>query len=153
MPRRVHLYRGQWIGLPLLLLLPVLAMAGVFGEGRSTQTYTDQLVRFELDYPTRLRARQHSHITVRVERLAGNAADTIRVEFDPAWLDHFTELTIVPEPARPWIVELAGLERGDTAVVRVGLEANSHWRRSGRIRLSHAGGATHDVATTTFIFP
>jgi hypothetical protein len=137
----------------VLLLLPVLAVAGVFGERRQTHAIADGAVQFEVDYPTRMRARQHSHLTVRIARVGGDAADTVQVEFDPAWMQHFTKLELVPQPVHPWVVELAGIERGDTATVRLEFEARDHWRRSGYLRLGHARGEIRDIPIRTFILP
>lgn len=153
MPRRVRLYPSQWIGLPLLLLVPVLALAGTFGEQRQTHAIASDAVHFEVDYPTRMRTRQHSHLSVHVVRVGGEASDTVRVEFDPAWVQSFARLELLPQPARPWIVELAGVEVGDTAVVRLGLEARERWRRSGYIRLQDGRGGSRDIAIRTFILP
>jgi hypothetical protein len=152
-PRRVHLYRSQWIGLPLLVLLPLLALANVFGEARQTRTIGDDRIRVEVEHPTRLRVRQHSTVHVRIDRLAGTAADSIRVVFDPAWIGHFTKVSVVPDPEHAWTVLLSDLAAGIRADVRVELEGTRLWRSRGWLRVEHVGGPAHDIELATFILP
>src|SRR5690606_827994 len=54
-PRHLALHRFQWIALPLMFLVPVLALLGLFGE--STGQVHDERGALALyaDYPTRYR--------------------------------------------------------------------------------------------------
>jgi hypothetical protein len=151
MPRRVRLYRAQWLGLPLLLVLPLLGLAGAFGESRQTRTFADEFVRVEVDYPVRLRVRQPSAVHVRVDRLA-DMADSLLIAVDPAWLDRFAKVTVIPEPQHGWSVWLRDPHPGSRAEVRVEFEARQLWSGRGRIHIQHAGGVGH-VEITTFVYP
>ncbi|HSJ25359.1 MAG TPA: hypothetical protein VK929_11850 [Longimicrobiales bacterium] len=151
--RQIRLYPAQWIGVPVLLLLPILALAGAFGETRATASVTHDGVRYDVEYPTRLRAGQHTAVLVRVTPLAGPAGDTVEVVFDGAWLDRFTRITAVPEPETPWRLLLPMTATGETAEARVEMEGSRLWQGEGTVRLGRAGGSSMDVVVRTLVFP
>lgn len=151
-PRRVRLYRGQWIGLPILILLPVLAILSVFGETRETGEAADRAVRLEVDYPSRLRKGQRTEIEVRVHNLSDHPIQAVTLTFDPLYFNRFTNVSFMPEPTAPYEVELTSLEPGQPAVLRIELEGDRPWRGRGRIRVGHDGGTAH-VGIRTFTFP
>lgn len=151
--RRIRLYPAQWVGVPILLLLPVLALAGVFGETRATSSLTHDGVHYDVEYPTRLRAGQHSVVQVRATLLGGAAGDTLEVELDAGWMQRFTRISVVPEPETPWRMLLPLAEPGQSAEVRIELEGRRLWRAEGAVRVRRAGGQPRDVAIRTFVFP
>jgi hypothetical protein len=152
LPRRVRLYPGQWIGIPLLVLMPVLAIFGVFGETRSKVDATGAAVRLEVDYPTRLRDGKWSEVQVRIRNASGDVLDDVTVTFDDAYLRHFARVTFTPVLSLPLAVELNDLQPGETSVVRVEFHGNRPWRGRGRIAATHRGD-TAAVLISTFTFP
>jgi hypothetical protein len=152
LPRRVRLYPGQWIGIPLLMLLPVLAVFGVFGESRGSADATGAMLRLEVDYPTRLRAGKWSEVQVRIRNVSGTVLDDVAVTFDTEYLDHFSRLTFTPPLTRPHAVELSDLHPGGTSVVRLEFEGDRPWWGRGRIGIAQ-GGDTTAVLISTFTFP
>jgi hypothetical protein len=149
--RRVRLYPGQWIGIPILILIPLLAALGVFGERRETVEVTGAAIRLEVDYPTRLRNGQRSDIEVRVWNLSTEPLNAA-VLFDPAYFERFTRVSFTPGQSAPNEVDLTGLEAGRAAVLRVELEGDKPWRSSGRVGIRHAGDTTH-LPIRTFTLP
>jgi hypothetical protein len=152
LPRRVRLYPGQWIGIPLLMLLPALAVFGVFGESRGSADATGAMLRLEVDYPTRLRAGKWSEVQVRIRNVSGTVLDDVAVTFDTEYLDHFSRLTFTPPLTRPHAVELSDLHPGGTSVVRLEFEGDRPWWGRGRIGIAQ-GGDTTAVLISTFTFP
>jgi hypothetical protein len=151
--RRVRLYPSQWIGVPLLLLVPVLALAGVFGETRTTRELRDDVLHYSVEYPTRLRAGQTTLLRIRIVSIAATAPDSVTVTLDAAFMERFDEVRIMPEPARPWAVVVTGMAPGDSAEVQVELAGRALGRSRGGVTLEHTGGAPRDVAITTIVFP
>jgi hypothetical protein len=149
--RRVRLYPGQWIGIPILILIPLLAALGVFGERRETVEFIGAAIRLEVDYPTRLRNGQRSDIEVRVRNLSAAPLDVV-VMFDPTYFGRFTRVSFTPGQSAPSEVELTDLEAGRAAVLRVELEGDKPWRNRGRVGVRHAGDTAH-VPIRTFILP
>lgn len=151
-PRRVRLYPGQWIGIPILILIPLLAMLSVFGETRATAEASDGPVHVEVDYPTRLRTGQRSEIEVRVRNLSAAALTAVTLSFDPDYFARFADVSFMPGPGAPYELELTGLGPGETSVLRIELEGDRAWRSHGRISVHHDGGAAH-LPLSTFTFP
>jgi hypothetical protein len=152
LPRRVRLYPGQWVGIPLLMLLPVLAVFGVFGETRGSADATGDVIRVEVDYPRRLRAGKWSEVQVRIRNVSGAVLNDVAVTFDASYLDHFSRLTFTPPPTLPHAVELSELHPGATATVRLEFEGDRPWWGRGRIGVAHAGD-TAAVFISTFTYP
>jgi hypothetical protein len=151
--RRVRLYRGQWIGLPILMLIPILAMTSALGGTRKTLVIDRPGLQAVVDYPTRLRAGQWSEVEVRLRNTSGAALDTVTVAFDPEYFKRFARVSFMPEPAAaPYRVDLDGLGPESTAVVRVEFEGDLAWRNRGRIGVHHAGDSTY-IQISTFILP
>jgi hypothetical protein len=152
LPRRVRLYPGQWIGIPLLMLLPVLAVFGVFGESRGSADAAGAMLRLEVDYPKRLRAGKWSEVQVRIQNMSGAVLDDVAVTFDASYLHHFSRLTFTPALTLPQTIELSDLHSGGTSIVRLEFEADRPWWGRGRIGVTH-GGDTTAVLISTFTFP
>jgi hypothetical protein len=153
LPRRVRVNPSQWVGLPLLLLVPVLALGGVLGERRQLRTMHDDHTRIEVEYPTRLRARQHSTVVVRIVKLNGTSADSVRVMFDESWLGRFDDVDLTPDPQHGWTVLLADFEVGEQVEVRLGLEAGRPGRSRGQVRVEGGARAGHEIVLSTFVLP
>jgi hypothetical protein len=150
--RRVRLYGGQWVGIPLLILIPVLAVLSVFGETRDTVAAASPAVRLQVDYPARVRSGQQSGIEVRLRNVSGASLDGVTVTFDPAYFERFARVSFMPQPGAPYEVELTGLDPGGVSVLRVEFEGDRPWRSRGHIEVGH-GGARTRVMISTFTFP
>jgi hypothetical protein len=58
--RKVELQRAQWIGIPLLMVLPILALAGVLGDAREEVTASGGGIEMRVSFPQRGRQTQHA---------------------------------------------------------------------------------------------
>jgi hypothetical protein len=151
-PRRVRLYRAQWIGIPVLILIPVLAALGVFGETRAQAEAAVGPIHMQVDYPVRLRDGQRSAIDVRLENRSAAVVDSVSVAFAADYLHHFADVAFSPVPTTPYELTVVGLQPGDSAKLRVEFQGDRPWRSRGRIGLSLDGDTAH-VRISTFIFP
>jgi hypothetical protein len=129
MPRRFRLHNYQKVGLPLLVLVPVLAMGGLFGESTDTTDLVTQTLLVEIDYPTRLRYRTSGEMVIRVTNRSTEALDSLIVTIDPAYLSGFSDVNFIEYRAR------------------------DYWNRKGRVSVSGVDIDSATLPVTTFVFP
>jgi hypothetical protein len=152
MDRGPRLSRSQWIGLPIIAVIPVLAIFGVFGERRKSSEAESSGLRARVEYPTRLRAMSSKPMIVRVENRSSTPLDTVDVVFDPAYMEHFSAVAFIPPPRDAYTVSLLGLRSGETRIVHVDVQGERIGRHDGRIVVRWRGDSIA-VALGTTVFP
>lgn len=153
-PHRIRLSRPQWIGLPLLALIPLLALFGLFGESMGHVEKQGRELAVSIDYPSRYRYKQINPVEVHLENRSGAVLDTVIVDFDPSWIDRFSTVTFIPAPTEAFRVEVTGLEPGERQVIWGEIQAEHYGRHSGTIDV-YRKGSTDTVTLTlnTYVFP
>jgi hypothetical protein len=152
-PRRVMLHGGQWVGIPLLMVVPVLALLGVFGESRRHAAAAGDGLRVEVEYPERYRTGRRSDIVVRVRNVSPAALKGVSVAFDPEYLSDAYNVLFNPPASAPHEVALPMLEPGAEEEVRVEFEAEHRWWRRGWIRVLQDGSAVAELRIGTLVLP
>jgi len=153
-PRRVKLHRFQWIGLPPLLAVPLLALLGVFGETWTRVDGSGPGLALSVEYATRYRYKQINTLQVRVENTATRTLDTVVVALDSTYAARFSTLVFVPSARAPFEVELVDLEPGEVALVWVELQAERYGRHRGFLEARGSGlPDTVRIPLRTYIFP
>jgi hypothetical protein len=150
--RRVMLHGAQWIGIPLLMAVPLLALSGVFGESRR-QAAAGDVLRVEVEYPGRHRAGLRSDIVVRLRNVSPVPLDGVSVAFDPAYFSDAYNVLFHPPASAPYEAALPMLEPGAEDEVRVEFEAEQRWWRRGWVRVTRDGRAVAEVRIGTFVLP
>jgi hypothetical protein len=150
--RRIDLNWPQKIGVPMLALIPLLAMAGVFGERWSTQEHGNAQVAATVRYPTRLRAKLTRPMTVTVENRGTTVLDTVEVAFDSTYVDRFVDINIIPQPQEAYVASLTGVQPGETRRVHVEFISDKVGRHSGRVVVRARGDSTV-LTLRTIVFP
>jgi hypothetical protein len=153
MPRRTRLYPFQRVGLPLLALIPVLALLEVFGEARRQTHAATSTFAVEVDHPTRLRTGQESSIEVVVRNLSPDTLDTVRVIFDQPFLHRFSNLSMMPSPDSRGAVEVPGIEPAGVRRLLVELEAARVGRGDGILSVATGAGDSVAIWIETFVLP
>lgn len=151
--RRFRLYRYQWIGLPLMMLVPVLALFGVFGQSWDTAAGATAELEMELRYPSRFRYKQLNEMDVYVTNTSGRQLDRVTVAFDTAYINRFSTVTFVPPATGAYEVELTKVEPNERRLIRVELQGEEYWLHRGRIEAWPAGGDTLRLPVRTVVFP
>ena len=151
--RRFALYRFQVPGLILLALIPVLALAGVFGESHADAEARAGDLAVRVRHPSRLRFEQISTMDVRVTNAGASRIDTITVSIDTAYLSQFSGVTLTPSASAPFDVELTGVAPGESRHVRVEMDAMRPGRHRGEVRVTAGGADTAKLDIATIIFP
>lgn len=150
--RRLQLRRFQWIGLPLLMLIPILALTGAFDERRTSAAGANALLELRIDFPSRLRKPQVSRLEIEVRNLSVEHLDAGVVSFDPAYLAAFSRVQLIPSPAKPYTVELRDLVPGEARQVRLEGEGKRYGWHSGEVIASAADSQVR-VQVSTFLIP
>lgn len=154
LPRHLKFYRYQWVGLPLLLLMPVLALLGVFGETWDHVEDAGAELTLRVEYPTRYRYKQINTVQVFVQNTASSTLDTVVVAFDPAYIRRFSTLMFIPSPKQPFEIELLDVKPGETRLVWVELQGEQYGRHQGTIEAYRPASLdTARVVVNTLIFP
>jgi hypothetical protein len=153
LPRRLRLYAVQWIGVPLLVALPLLALLGAFDERRATIEVSSLELQLRIDYPARSRYKEINTFLISVENRAQHALDAVHVVLDPALVDGFTRLEFIPAASSANTIALLGLQPGEAREVQVILQAERSWRRAGEIIATSGAHDTARVHLRTFVLP
>lgn len=153
-PRRLKLHPVQWVGLPLLFAVPVLALAGVFGESWAHGVDRGEGLALSVEYPARYRYKQINTLQAWVRNTSGRTLDTVTVSFDSAYVSRFSTLMFVPSARIPFEVEFVELEPGEVRRVWLELQGELYGAHTGQVE-AHATGLrdTLRVPVHTFIFP
>jgi len=149
MRRRIALTRKQWIGLPVLAVVPVLALAGVFGERSTTTAARSTTIQIFVRYPERFRYRQVQSLEVSVRNVSTSPLDTVRVALDTSYVTRFAAVRIEPAPRTAFVVALTNLKPGGDATGRCRADGRSIRSAAGSRRRHERRGfsrsrATHD---------
>lgn len=148
----MHLYRAQWVGLPGLALLPLLAMAGVFGETAERVTAASGALEIEVEYPSRIRTGQTARVDVVIRNPGAAPVGELQVLLDPRWLEGAANLLIQPAPETPFHVRLGPIAAGAESRLRLEFRWEHLWTREGAIVVTDAGAVTR-IPVRTFILP
>lgn len=151
--RRLRLHPAQWIGVPLLLLVPLLAVLGLFGEARETLDAHAAAISVEANHPTRSRHGLPGHLWLEVRNDSPGVIDTVTVELDPAYAAGFSKLEASPAFERPYLIRLVEVNPGESRRVRLEFEQERYGWRRGELRVRSSGGDTARIRLRTFIFP
>lgn len=153
-PRRFRLHGYQWIGLPLLFLVPALALLGVFGETWKRVEATGEDLALEVRYADRYRYKQINTVEAWVENRSGTRLDMVVVAFDPTYVRQFSAVAFIPTATEPFEVELYDLRPGERRLVWAELQAECYGWHRGSLQAYAVGHTdTASVALTTFVFP
>jgi hypothetical protein len=152
MPPRISLHRSQWILVPLMLSLPLLALLGLF-SGRNTTRAELGPLAVQIRYPTKLRYNAFDNITLHVHNRGTTALDTVSVALDSAYVAGFSMVTAVPPFDESFTLSLLPLAAGESRLVRVELRAERYWRQRGTLTIGTRGADTLRIRLSTFVFP
>jgi hypothetical protein len=150
--RRIALTRKQRIGIPLMTLVPLLALFGAFGERSATVAATSPSLAVSVRYPVRFRYRQTEPLAITVRNRSSRTIDTIDVSLDTAYMTRFANVRITPEPRTAFTVELTAVKPGEQRLVVAELEGERYGRHRGRI-VAAAPNDSAVVTMRTLVFP
>lgn len=150
---RVRLSLAQRIGLPLMALVPVLALAGVFGERQARREDARGPLLISAQVPTRLRYRQRTTLELSVTNRGVATLNDVRVRIDSSYLDRFSNVSLSPSASPDGAVRFGSLRPKESVRLTVTLEGERTGALHAAAIVSDAEGDTARVALASIVFP
>lgn len=135
------------------MLIPVLALAGVFGERDTSAERSVGSLLVAMKSPTRLRYRQRMTLSMSVTNRGAQLVDDVRVRLDSVYLGRFSSVVIAPAASPDGLVSLGTLLPSSSARVTVTLEGERAGGVRGETMTFDARGDTVRLPLATRIFP
>jgi hypothetical protein len=155
--RRVQFDRVQLIGIPILMLLPILALLGLFGESFAGSSAESPDVALHVNYTSRYRYGLRNPLLITVKNQSPRPLANVTVAINREYIDQFSDVSFTPEAAAvhesAYLIELAEVPPGAQRLVAVELRASEHGRHHGLVTVSVAGVENVQTTFTTIVFP
>ncbi len=155
--KKWQFYRMQWVGIPLILLIPVLALLGVFGESEQKVDVANNTFSVHINYPTRYRYKMINNIEVSLENISNQTMPTVTVSLNADYVNRFSTITFHPSLTSvkngQYEVELTEVRTGETRLVTIELQGEAYFQHEGVVSVTAAAVPTLRVPIQTFIFP
>jgi hypothetical protein len=149
---RVQLSAKQLVGFPIMLLIPILALFGVFGESEAHARAKSASLEMMVSYPSRMHYRQVQSLQVTVRNLAPTMADTVKVAFDTSYISRFTGVRFDPSAKTAYVVDLTDVKPSESRLISVELEGQVYGSQRSRVVARH-GADSAMVHLRTLVFP
>lgn len=151
------LYPYQYIGIPFIFLIPILALLGVFGETMRETDAASADLALHIEYPERSRYRLRNSLEVAITNETDSAIGELRVRFEKPLIDAFADVAFSQEPEaitdEYYEVVLEDVQPNETRVVSLNLQADSYFTHEGEITASADGIEPISETITVFVFP
>lgn len=155
--RRIRFDWPELIGLPLLAVLPLLALCGLFDEQRALVAARQHGLLVKVDYPSRLRFEHDSALDVVIRNERATPISNVRLVMDRAFLAHFDRLHFEPPSgtlhADRWELALPTIAPGDARHVRIEVRPAHPGLHHGLFALEAPDGTRLPVVVRTLIWP
>jgi len=151
--RRIRIPAFRAIGMAVIALFPVLAVAGVFGESWNTTTAHGATIVVDVEFPTRYRYKMLNSITATITNRFPRTIDTVTVRLDTAYALRFSTVVFTPSAQDAYSVPLTALASGESRLVVIELQGERYGRHAGRLRVESTSGDTLAVRVHSLIFP
>lgn len=155
--RKIQFHLVQLIGIPLILIIPVLALFGVFGESEEKVGAANSEFEMQVEYPSRFRYKQINPLEVSLRNISSNKIPVLTVAFDRSYISEFSETQFTPDvkdvTGTNYKVELRDIEPGETRRVSVSLQGEHYGLHKGAVTALAENGSKAEVKVSTFIFP
>lgn len=152
---RFHLH--QLIGIPLIILIPILALFGMFGETLGAVDASNAQLQMHVEYPTRFRYKMIDSIEVLLFNASDQVIPTVNVHFDRAYIEQFSTVTFTPSiktiSEDVYLVEMTDLQPQETRVISITIQAEEYGKHSGTISAAPEGSEGLQVQVDTITFP
>ena len=148
----IRFTRKQMVGLPILTLITVLALFGVFGDRMTSLTVVSPSVGVTITYPERMRYRQTEALEISVVNRGAKALDSVLVSVDTSYLSRFVGVQASPAPVIDFVVPLLAIRPGESRRISIELTGDRYWRHPGTVTVA-AGAERTTIPVSTLVFP
>lgn len=150
--RHIRLYRWQWVSMALMVLLPMLAVFGVFDKKAIVARTATSELAMEVQYYSKLRYKKGNRLLVSVVNTSRRMLDRVTITCDSAYLAAYEEPSFLPSATRAYSVDIDSLAPGERRDVSIEGRIEQMWNNSGYVT-AIAGNNRLSVAVHTFVFP
>ncbi|HSL30461.1 MAG TPA: hypothetical protein VK900_14775 [Anaerolineales bacterium] len=155
--RKFKLYPTQLIGIPLMILVPLLALLGIFGKTHHAVTASSPQLEMRVEYPTRFRYKMIDAVTVSLTNISAQPITALEASFDRTYIEGFSTVIFTPAIEQitetAYLIEVTDLQPGETRVVSVAIQAERYGMHQGAITVTPGAGEALYVMIETFTFP
>lgn len=153
---KIAFYPHQVIGMIVVIVIPLLALFGMFGTTQGKESASSETLSFEIEYPERFRYKTIDPLKVSVENIS-NKAQTVTIALDKGYLSKFSNVTFSPEPQEithsEYVFELGEVRPGEKRVISGEIQSERFGRFSGTARASAGTVAPAEITLTTISYP
>jgi hypothetical protein len=154
--RSLRFYSYQVIGIPLLFLVPILAVFGVFGETTTMLNSSNGGIELEVKYTNRVLFQGLDGTEIAVRNTSEEVLEMVIISIDKAFLDAYSDVDISPDVSviteEAYLVELSQLQPGQTQFVTIDSRGRLIGNHQGTIRAT-ANDLSTSVTLEVFIIP
>src|SRR5687768_9383218 len=118
LPRSIVFERVQKLGVPALLVLPVVALAIAGGLARTEARSARGGLELTVEHPRLVMFGAPEQLRISVANTGHEPVARVRVEVPQGYLDAFAGVQFTPEAVEPGATELGPLWPGETRTVR-----------------------------------
>lgn len=152
LPKRFRLHPHQMWGLPLIMLLPILAISGALEDHTRIASHRTASLEWTVEYPSQFKFKQSHYLKLKARNISDSKLDTVIVGLDSAYLAKFTQITILPEPENGHSVIFTDLAAGEKREVLVDIEAKHYGTQRGTFSVETKGERTSTPISTYILW-
>ena len=150
--RRIRFAPLQAIGVPVLMLIPVLGLLGLFDTSAARVQSESGGYSLDVVYPSRFRHRPLEALRITVRNGTGAEIQKLAVKVSRQYADAFENVTFAPEPkeidAKHVVFEFESVAAGESRIVEMQMQSLRTGSQNAEVI---AGPAS--VRFSTFVLP
>lgn len=155
--RRVNFDAAERIGVPLLLLLPLLALAGVFDQQvRSLHSRQGEL-SLHISYPAISRLHLQGALAIDVHNHGSQPLNDVQISVEQRYLRHFDQLSFLPGElqldGQLYRARLKPLAPGQSRRLLLALRPQRAGLHEGHVFVQRSGSPLQANRLRSFIYP
>jgi hypothetical protein len=154
--RKVSFYWSQAIGMPLILLLPLLGLFRVFDSHTQEVVARDSQAELVARYPDRLRDQINEPMTISLTNLSGSES-AFRISLERRFFEQMEDVRFEPQPDKSdsenYIFEIDSLPAGESEVITVDFRSSDSGLYRSTVSASSSDGTVVSVPVQTLVFP
>jgi hypothetical protein len=154
--RKLKFYPFQLISFPLLFIIPILALFGVFGETSTVIQSEANGIELEIHYANQVLFQGLDGTEIHVRNASDTVMSTLTISIEKAFLDNYSDIAFTPDVEvindLVYILELSDVQPGETRIVTYDSRGKIIGAHRGTVTASYEG-AGPSVVIETFIIP
>jgi hypothetical protein len=154
--RELDFYPFQVIGIPLIFIIPMLALFGVLGETTTILHATGNSIEVSVSYSNRINLQSFDEMEISIRNTSNEAISSLTVSIEKAFLDNFSEISFLVDISEisdeAYVIELLDLEPKEAKIIRFSSRGTVFGSHQGIITVSTGEDAVR-ILIETFIFP